>query len=143
MSHISTIRTQITDLEALDEACRELGLELRREQTTHKTYGGQQNDCDAAIVLPGRAGAYEIGLVLGADGKTYEINHDEWQGAGGMVEAAGRGCRRLLIEYGRAKTKRIAKAKGYSYREERLANGGWRCYCEPKRKAYAGAKRSW
>ena len=141
MSHISTVDTQITDLDALEAACKELGLELRREQKQHKTYGDQKNQCDAAIILPGNARAYEIGLVLGEDGKTYEIKHDEWQGAGGMVQAAGRGAKKLLVEYGRARTKQIAQQKGWSYREERVGNG-YRCYVAPKAKAYAG-KKSW
>lgn len=145
MSHISTVRTQINDLDALEDACRELGLELRREQKTHRFYSNQKNKCDHAIVLPGNPNAYEIGLVLGTDGKTYEVLHDDYMGGKGMVAVAGHGCQKLLVEYGRAKTKRIAAAKGMSYREERLGNGGWRCYVEPK-KAYAGggaAKRSW
>lgn len=146
MSHISTVKTQINDLDALAEACQELGLELKRDQKTHRYYAGNQNKCDHAIVLPGNAQAYEIGLVLGQDGKTYEIQHDDYMGGKGMTEVAGKGCRKLLVEYGRAKTKRIAAQKGMSYREERLENGGWRCYCEP-RKAYAGggsaARRSW
>lgn len=147
MSHIATVKSQINDLDALEEACRELGLELRRGQKQHHYYGGNVNACDHAIVHPGKPQAYEIGLVLGKDGQTYELQHDDYLGAQGMVEAAGKGCRKILVEYGRAKTRRIAQERGWSYREEKLDNGGYRCHCEPKRKAYAGggaaAKRSW
>jgi hypothetical protein len=144
MSHISTVKTAITDLDAIEVACRELGLELRREQKTYRTYNKQKHACHAAIVVPGNERAYEIGLVLGQDGQTYEVKFDTWNGGKGMVEKAGEGCRKILVEYGRAKTKSIAQSKGWSYREERLQDGRIRCYCEPKRaKAYAGAKRSW
>jgi len=143
MSHISTVKTAITDLDALEQACKELGLELRREQKTYRTYNKQQNACDAAIVIPGDERAYEIGLVLGKDGKTYEVNFDSWNGGKGMVERSGKGCSKIMVEYGRAKTKSIAQSKGWSYREERLQDGRIRCYCEPKRKAYAGAGKRW
>ena len=146
MSHISQVKTAINDLDALEQACKALGLELRRDQKQHRYYSNQHNQCDHAIVLPGNASAYEIGLVLGADGQTYEIQHDDYMGGKGMTAVAGPGCRKLLVEYGRAKTQRIAQQKGWSYREERLQDGRIRCYCEPKQQqawAGAGAKRSW
>lgn len=145
MSHISTIRTAINDLDALDEACRSLGLELRREQKTYRTYGGRESACEAAIVLPGSARAYEVGLLRGDAAGTYELAFDDWQGGQGMVARTGQECRTVLVEYARAKTKRLARQKGWSYREERLPDGRYRIHCQPKAKqAWAGASgRSW
>lgn len=145
MSHISTIKTQVNDLDALDEACRSLGLELRREQRTHRTFGGRQSECEAAIVLPGNADAYEVGVLRGDKPGTYQLAFDDWGGGHGMVAKTGEGCRTLLVEYARAKTKRLARAKGWSYREERLPDGRYRIHCQPKAKqAWAGAsRRSW
>jgi hypothetical protein len=145
MSHISSIKTQIADLDALADACHELGLELRRNQHTYKTYNGRETACDAAIVDPANARAYEVGLVRAADGQTYTLGFDAWNAGHGMMAKIGSGCGKLLQEYGRAKTRRIAASKGWSYREERLQDGRIRCYCEPKAQAAwaGGSQRGW
>lgn len=143
MSHISTLQTQINDLDALEEACHELGLELRREQKTYSTYSRTARACDAAIVLPGNVHAYEIG-VIAVGGGAYTLNYDEWNEGHGMVAKVGHDCGRLMHEYGRAKTKRIAQANGWRYREEKLADGRVRFFCQPKPQfAQAGQGKRW
>lgn len=103
MSHITKIGLQIKDLDALDKACRRLGLSLIRGQRTHKWYGRfvgdspgiaeiQRKDygkCEHAIKVNGNAQAYEIGLVRRADGKGYEMVWDSWKGGFGLAEATG------------------------------------------------------
>ena len=88
MSHISKVKTRIDDLDALEEACLELGLELRRDQKTYATYAGMKHACEAAIVLPENARAYEIGVVKvqGTDGQEYELAFDDWTGGRGMMD---------------------------------------------------------
>lgn len=103
MSHITKIGLQIKDLDALDLACRRLGLELIRGQKTHKWYGRFVGDspgiagmmpkdygkCEHAIRVKDNAQAYEIGLVRRADGKGYEMVWDSWQGGYGLSKATG------------------------------------------------------
>lgn len=144
MSHISTVAMQIDDLEALADAARACGLELRRNQRTFKTYAGKQTACDAAIVLPGSEAAYEIGVTRA--GRKYELNFDDYAGGKGMTEKAGKACRKLLVEYGVAKTKRLARQKGWRYREERAENGEVKCYVSPPNSwsgSAAATTKSW
>lgn len=92
MSHITKIGLQIKDLDALDKACRRLGLELVRGQKTFKGY--TQGVCDHAIRVKGAyPSVYEIGLAKQADGKGYELKWDGHMGNYGpalpLYEAVG------------------------------------------------------
>jgi|SRR5215472_11475699 len=106
MSHITTLNLFITDLEALDSACKRLGLELVRGQKTFKWFGRFMGDysgqdaafrhgvkvedygkCEHAIRVKNSARAYEIGLVKRSDGKPgYQLIWDSWQGGHGLCE---------------------------------------------------------
>jgi len=129
MSHISKVQMRIDDLDALADAAEALGLELRRDQKQWKYYAGKKSKCHAAIVDASNPAAYEVGVVA-VDGQ-YELAHDDYAGGMGMVAKTGRACKRLLVEYGVAKTKRLARAKGWRYREERRENGEVKCYVTP------------
>lgn len=103
MSHITKIGLQIKDLDALEKACRRLGLTLKRDQKTFKWYGRFVGDspgipgvkpedygkCDHAISVDGKPQAYEIGLVRRGDGKGYDMHWDSWNRGYGLVEAVG------------------------------------------------------
>jgi len=130
MSHISTIKMEIADLATLAEAAQALGLELRENQKTFKTFNRQTTKCDAAIVAPENPDCYEIGVTRTAAG-TYELQHDDFAGGMGMVAKAGKQCRRLLVEYGVARTKSLARQKGWRYHEQREENGQVHCYVTP------------
>lgn len=157
MSHISTVRLTINDLDALADAAEGLGLRLERDKKTYATYGGLTRPCDATIVLPDSGSAYEVGLVrvrTNPDGSTtadpagtaYEVRYDNWAGGKGMMERVGDGCGKLMQEYGIAKARRIAAARGMGFTTERLPDGSVRCFCTPpatKKWATAGAGRGW
>lgn len=130
MSHISTVTTQIKDLEAMAEACQFLGLELDQNAKRFRYYAGKYNACDAAIRIPGNTEAYEVGLVRGKDG-TYQILYDPFCGGRGMQERissmqdasgkylAGSDCNRLKQEYSTAVAKRRLTREGYRVQETR------------------------
>jgi hypothetical protein len=100
MSHVAKINLQITNLDALANACGRLGLELVRGQKTYKWYGVSVGDyrgkdavrapdgkCEHAIRVKGNPKAYEIGLVRRTDGKAgYELVWDHWSGGYGLCE---------------------------------------------------------
>ena len=91
MSHMAAIDLEITDLDALEAACKHLKLELVRGQTTWKWFGRWVNDFHAKeaaynfgigpkeygkcaehairMVDDANANAYEIGVVRRRDGK--------------------------------------------------------------------------
>ena len=75
MSHFTEIQSQIRDLEALNDACRELGLELAWTGTA-RGYAEQTRTGDAIIKLKG---PYDIALNRQPDG-TYALTTDWWNG---------------------------------------------------------------
>ena len=93
MSHISTIKTEITDMESLAKACHDCGLILQPNQKTFKAYVGTQRPCEHAIVHATLPDAYQVGLkregVNGSGQPVYELLMDHWRGGKGMTEALG------------------------------------------------------
>lgn len=139
MSHVVDIKCEITDLDALEAACRRLGLELARGQKTHRWYGRYVGDsslpegvaesdlgkCAHAVRLPGSDRAYEVGLVPNASGKGWTLHYDNWSGGYGMSEKVGHTCGKLLQAYAAEKL-RLTVAKTHRVTEQRLPNGSIR-----------------
>ncbi len=88
MSHITSIKTQIKDLTALETAASSIGLKLVVNQKTFLNFAGRQSPCDHAIVIEGDERAYQIGVVSNKDG-TYGLQWDTWSGGKGMVARVG------------------------------------------------------
>lgn len=104
MSHVATIAIEIKDLDALEAAANELGLELVRDKTSYKWYGRSVGDyplpvgytkndlgkCDHVLRIPGNAAAYEIGVCRRRDGKAgYTLQWDFYAGGYGMTAKVG------------------------------------------------------
>ena len=116
MSHIAKIELEVTDLDALSQACKHIGLNLVRGKTSFKWYNGN-GDCNHAIEVPGAT--YEIGLVL-KEGK-YELQTDFWDN---KIEAAiGKNGGFLKQRYAVERTRSEAKRKGYRVIEKQTENG--------------------
>ena len=116
MSHFTSIQTQIRDLAALADACKELGAELV-EGGEARGYAGQTHKGEAVIKLKG---PYDIALNRQPDG-SYELATDWW---GGHVEKeVGKGYARLIQLYGVHKAMREARKKGYLASRKTLPNG--------------------
>lgn len=140
MSHITECEVQVTDLTAFEKACRERGVELRREQKTFKNYNERRSPCDMAIAIPGNERAYEAGLVKTKDGKAYKIQVDNYQDGKGMVQAIGRDAGLLMQRYGINAARNAAVRQGMQVREQQLPDGSIRLICEPRQQlAQAGA----
>jgi hypothetical protein len=104
----------IHDLDALASACRSIGLELVRGQTTYEWRRSSQaaelpppvcpgyvlGQCEHAVRLIGNPGAFEIGLVPLENGG-FGIVWDSWRGGVGLEDVAGPGCSSLIAEYAR------------------------------------------
>lgn len=139
MSHVAEMEVQISDLDALDEACKELGLELRLNQKTFKWYGTHVGDyplpkgfskeemgkCDHAIAIPGNSHAYEIGVVKRRDGQEgYALLFDFFAGGRGMSQkVGGNNCAKLADEYLAAVTVKSYRRAGRQVQRERTALG--------------------
>ena len=116
MSHFTSIQTQIKDLDALADACKELGVELVHGGVA-RGYATNTRTGDAVIKLKG---PYDIALNRQEDG-TYGLTTDWW---GGHVEKeVGTNFTRLIQLYGVHKAMREAKKKGYLTSRKTLPNG--------------------
>ena len=115
MSHFVSIETQIKDLEALQDACRELGVELTSD-TEARGIGTKQKS-ERVIRLKGPC---DIAVQREANG-SYTLTTDWW---GGYVEKeVGVRYGRLLQLYAVHKATREARRKGLSVQRTRLRNG--------------------
>lgn len=138
MSHITVIEIQIKDLDALEAAARELGLELRRGQTTYDWYGRKVgNDpmpegftvadlgkCDHAITIPGNERAYEVGVCASRNGEPgYTLMWDFWNGGYGLQDKIGQNGQRLIQEYAVQVAMNEAMREGFRVTREVLEDG--------------------
>ena len=116
MSHFTSIQTQIKDLDALADACKELGVELV-QGVVARGYATNTRTGDAVIRLKG---PYDVALNRQADG-SYSLTTDWW---GGHVEKeVGANFAKLIQLYGVHKATREAKKKGYLASRKTLPNG--------------------
>lgn len=114
MSHILKMAFVINDLEALDEAASEIGCELVRGQTTHKSYYASGNHCLHAIrVKDANRQTYEVGLTQAADG-SYELRFDSFAGGNGLIDKIGAEAKLLRQEYTGALVARDRRRAGYN-----------------------------
>ena len=126
MSHVSIIDVEITDLEALKNACTRMGFIFTEGKRTYKWYGQflegyplpegfskeDLGTCDHAVTVPGAN--YEIGVVKRE--KKYILLWDFWSNGGLKPKIGDKGG--LLIQaYGVEKTKLEAKRKGFRVSE--------------------------
>lgn len=146
MSHVTSIDVEITDLEALAQACDQLDLELVQGQATYRWFGRSVGDyplppgftaadlgkCEHAIRVKGDEGAtaYEIGLVARRDGRPgYTLLFDHYAGGCGLMKRVSRQSEegedvlKLVHEYGAVKAARLAARRGLRVAVQRSANG--------------------
>ncbi len=118
MSHFTKVQTQIKDLQALRQACTEMGLELLEAKEGEKVNCRGYNTwgCDAVVRLKGR---YDVGLNHTSEG--YEIVADYWQGH--VEREVGKNCGLLLQRYGVVKAETEARKQGLSAFRRYLQGG--------------------
>ena len=116
MSHFATITTQIKDVPALREACRELGVELI-ENAVARGFDGNTHKGDYVIKLKG---PYDIAANRQDDG-TYGLTTDWYDDH--VETEVGTNYGRLLQLYGVHKARIEAQKKGYTVRRQTLADG--------------------
>lgn len=107
MSHFTTIQTQIRDLEALRDACLELGLGFAANAKC-RGYAGVTRLAPHVIQLKG---PYDIAVEPAKENDgTYGLTTDWWEGH--VTREVGVGYGRLLQSYGIHKTLREARTRG-------------------------------
>ncbi len=116
MSHFTTIKTEIKDIDALRSACEELSLPLL-QNTDARGFYEQTLKGEFVIRLKG---PYDIALNRQPDG-TYALAADWWDGH--VEREVGPNFGRLLQLYGVHKASREAKRRGLTVRRQPLGNG--------------------
>ena len=107
MSHFTTIKTQIRDLDALADACTELKLRLVSNSAC-RGYAGVVRQAPLVIKL---RGPYDIAVEPAAERNgSYGLTTDWWDGH--VAGEVGIGYGRLLQSYGVHKTMREARLRG-------------------------------
>ncbi len=116
MSHFTTIKTQIKDIQALRAACQELGLTLLQDTDAR---GYVENKIKGEFVIQLK-GPYDIAVNKQADG-TYGFTSDLWQGH--VEKEVGPQYGKLLQLYGVHKTIIEARKKHLSVMRQQKQDG--------------------
>jgi hypothetical protein len=116
MSHFTTITTQIRDVQALADACAEMGLELLQNAEA-RGYGSQGQHGDWVIRLKG---PYDIAVNRQANG-TFGLSADLWDGH--IDKEVGSNYGRLLQLYAVHKTAREARKRGLNVQRSSRTDG--------------------
>jgi hypothetical protein len=116
MSHFTTIKTQIKDIEALRSACQEMGLSLLQKAEAR---GYHENKIKGDYVIRLK-GPYDIALNKQPDG-SFGLTADLWQGH--VENEVGQGYGKLLQLYGVHKAIREARKKGHLVSRSQQQNG--------------------
>ena len=116
MSHFTTIKTQIKDIEALRKACEEMGLKLL-QNTNARGYLSQKTKGDWVVKLKG---PYDIAVNKQPD-NTFGLTTDWWDGL--VEKEVGKDYGKLLQLYGVHKASIEARRKGYLVQRQQKQDG--------------------
>ena len=116
MSHFTTIKTQIKDIEALRAAIKEMRLELVSNATAR---GFADNTLKGEYVIKLK-GPYDIAVNQQPD-RTFGLTTDWWDGH--VEKEVGKDFGKLLQLYGVHKATFEAKKKGFSVLRKSQPNG--------------------
>ncbi len=106
MSHFTTIKTQIKDIEALKSACAEMGLTVLQNAEARGYY---TNKIKGEFVIQLK-GPYDIALQQQTDG-SFGLTADLWNGH--VEQEVGPGYGKLLQLYAVHKAMKEARKKGH------------------------------
>jgi hypothetical protein len=115
MSHFTTIKTQIKDIQALQTACGELGLKLVPNANAR---GFLSNTHKGEYVIKLK-GPYDI--ALNEQDGAYGLTADFWDGH--VEKEVGKDYGKLLQLYGVHKASIEARRKGYSVHRQQKQDG--------------------
>lgn len=116
MSHFTTINTEIRDLQALRDACTEMGLGLLQDAEA-RGYGENHQRGEFVIRLKG---PYDVALNRQTSGN-YGLTTDWWDGH--VEKELGRNYGRLLQLYAAHKATREAQKRGLTVQRTQRSDG--------------------
>ena len=116
MSHFTTIKTQIKDMEALRSACKEMGLTVLQNANA-RGFADQKLKGEFVIQLKG---PYDIAVQKRSDG-SFGLTTDWWNGH--VEKEVGTNFGKLLQLYGVHKATMEARKKGFGVLRRSKADG--------------------
>jgi len=116
MSHFTTIETEVRDIEALRDACGELGLELL-QNTEARGYGQRKLRADHVIRLKG---PYDVAVQR--NNGSHSLTTDWWDGH--VAKEVGENFGSLLQLYATHKVIREARKRGHRITRRQEKSGG-------------------
>jgi hypothetical protein len=147
MSHVATVELEIKDIDALEIAAKELGLELMRNQKTYRWYGRWVQDyhgndaaykhgikpenygkCEHALRIKGDTSGYEIGVARNEAGQL-QLIWDFYGSGQRLVEKIGKDAGKLTQLYACEVATKQAKKQGFAVQKKVLANGKLQLVC--------------
>lgn len=111
MSHFTTIKTEIRDIEAMRAAVARMGFELKKDAECRYFYGTEKKDY--VLVLPGK---YDAALEK-QDNGSYLLTADFFKGY--VLNCIGENGNKLLQAYAVEKAKLEARKRGFSVTERK------------------------
>jgi hypothetical protein len=137
MSHLVSIKAELTDLDAIKAACKDLGLTFKQGQTSYAWWGYSVGDyplpagftkamlgkCEHAIGVPGTT--WEIGLAKNPNGKGWVPLFDFYgpQGQPILDAIGGQSGGKFIQAYGVNKQLAHAKKLGLHATKQIQKNG--------------------
>jgi len=116
MSHFTTIKTQVKDIEALRSACNEMGLALLQNAEARGYY---ENKTKGEWVVRLK-GPYDIAVNKQPDG-SFGLTADLWNGH--VEQEVGQNYGKLLQLYGVCKAVNEARKRGHLVRRSQQQDG--------------------
>lgn len=143
MSHVVSIKTVLTDIEAIKRTCKELGLTFKENQKTYAWWGSSVGDyplpegftkeqlghCEHAIGIPGTT--WEIGLAQPTGQKGLRMLFDFFGSKGTPILQAvgGQNADKFTQLYAVHKATLEAKKRGLTVTRKAGANGSINLVC--------------
>jgi hypothetical protein len=117
MSHIATVKCEMKNLDALEEAVQKFNATLHRGKTSFKAFTGTNTKCLHTIELNDDPTAYSIGLrQLAQSEEAYELACDWYDHK--LAKRFGQEFTQLRNEYQAVVAEKALQKRGYRVRRE-------------------------
>ncbi|HZV35103.1 MAG TPA: hypothetical protein VFB72_11070 [Verrucomicrobiae bacterium] len=124
MSHIVSIKTQVTDIEAVKAACKELGFTFNEGAKDYQAWGTLRPACAHSINVNRKGYKWEIGLIKNDAG--YQLSYDrflELEMVKGEGAPLAKGGSNFIQHYAVHKATIEARKRGYMVNRVAGKNG--------------------
>ncbi len=120
MSHFTSVKTQIMDLNSLELALTELDYRVIHEARI-RGWENQQKKAKLVARFPDLLSEYDIGFVQSSDNRTYDMVADWWAIEESVGQSQADIAQAIVQRYAYQKVMKEVKARGFMISEEKQA----------------------